>query len=227
MSTTPYADLPTPGPWVRLLATAVRWAPTRWKFYRRSILIHKKLSATEPVALPEGHSWVWAGPQEIESIDHHPEATSRSAYTRRAARGDSCLCLKNGEEIVAYRWIAWHSGCLYCGFGPRQELRFLPLGPNQAFLYDLYVYEAHRRHGYGVLLIKHVAEVLRQKGIDEAFALVDPNNHAVIRLDLRQGYEAVRMVYGFRIRQWNAMLLGPQADQPQVQAYMQQLLGSA
>jgi hypothetical protein len=36
------------------------------------------------------------------------------------------------------------------------------------------------------------------------------------------------MVYGFRIRQWNAMLLGPQADQPQVQAYMQQLLlGSA
>jgi ribosomal protein S18 acetylase RimI-like enzyme len=227
MSKTPNASLPTPGPWVRLLATAVRCAPTRWKFCKRSILIHKKLSETDPVVLPEGHSWVWAGPKEIEWIDRHPEATSRSAYKRRAARGDSCLCLKNGEEIVGYRWIAWHSGCLYCGFGLRQELRFLPLGPNEAFLYDLYVYEAQRRHGYGVLLIKRMAEILRQRGVDEAFALVDPNNHAVLRLDLRLGYEAVRMVYGFRIRQWNATILGPKAEQPQVQAYLEQLLGSA
>jgi ribosomal protein S18 acetylase RimI-like enzyme len=205
----------------------VRWAPTRWKFYKRSILIHKKLSETEPVTLPAGHSWVWAGPEEIESIDRHPEATSRSAYKRRAARGDLCLCLKNGKEIVGYRWIAFHSGCLYCGFGPRQELRFLPLGPNQAFQYDLYIYEKHRRHGYGVLLNRRMAEALRQKSIDEAFALVDPDNHAVIRLNLRLGYQAVCLVHSFRIRQWNVAILGPKEEQPRLQAYLEQLLGSA
>jgi L-amino acid N-acyltransferase YncA len=116
---------------------------------------------------------------------------------------------------------------LYCGFGPRQELRFLPLGPNQAFQYDLYIYEKHRRHGYGVLLNRRMAEALRQKSIDEAFALVDPDNHAVIRLNLRLGYQAVCLVHSFRIRQWNVAILGPKEEQPRLQAYLEQLLGSA
>jgi len=74
------------------------------------------------------------------------------------------------------------------------------------------------------LLLKLTFTALAGRGIDEVFALVDPDNHAVIRLDLRLGFEAVRMAYGFRIRQWGAMLYGPRGDQSQLQAWMQQLL---
>lgn len=215
------ATLPSPGPLVGLLRAAVRFAPTRWKLYDRSIVLRKILVATDGVVLPEGHQWVWAGPDELKVIDGHPEATSRSAYARRLGRGDSCLCLKNGTELVGYRWIAWHSGCLYCGFGPRQEITFLPLQQNQAFLYDLYVYEAYRKRGYGTLLLMLTFKALAGRGIDEVFALVDPDNHKMIRLDLRLGFEAVSMAYGFRIRQWRAMLYGPRAEQSQLQAWMQ------
>ncbi len=218
--------LPRPGMRVLALAMLVRHAPTRWKFQDRSILLRKRIAPAAPAVLPPGHSWVWAGPAEIGAIDAHAEATSRSAYARRLARGDACLCLKRGEQIVGYRWIAWHSGCLYCGFGPRQELRFLPLKPTQAFLYDLYVYSAERRHGYGAMLFQRTFDVLRERGIQEAFALVDPANHAVIRLDLRLGFEAVCMAYAFRIRQWHTMLFGPETDAPAINAWMAQLAGS-
>jgi ribosomal protein S18 acetylase RimI-like enzyme len=216
--------LPRPGPLVWFLRAAVWLAPTRWKFYDESIMLRRSLSASECAVLPEGHAWIWAGPDELKFIDGHPEATSRSAYDRRQARGDSCLCLMKGGELVGYRWIAWHTGCLYCGFGPGQEVTFLPLRKNQAFLYDLYIYKAHRERGYGTLLLELTFKALAGRGIDEVFALVDPDNHAVIRLDQRLGFEAVRMAYAFRIRQWRTMLYGPRDEQMQLQAWMQQFM---
>jgi GNAT superfamily N-acetyltransferase len=222
MSATAHASLPAPGLRVRLLAQAVHWAPTRRKFFDRSMLLRKRLVSADAVSTPPGHRWVWAGESEISEIDRHPEATSPTAYPRRFKRGDSCLCLMAGDEIVGYRWIARHRCCLYCGFDPRYELRFLPLKPDQAFVYDLYVYEKHRRHGYAALICRYMYEYLRQEGVAEAFSLIDPDNHPVIGLNLRLGVEPVRMAYGFRIRQWSAMLLGPASDGAQLEVWFQQ-----
>jgi GNAT superfamily N-acetyltransferase len=222
MSAATHASLPTPSLRVRLLAQAVRWAPTRWKFYDRSILMRKRLVPADPVSTPPGHRCEWAGEQEIAAIDRHPEATSPTAYPRRFKRGDACLCLMAGDEIVGYRWIARHRSCLYCGFDPRYELGFLPLKPDQAFVYDLYVYKKHRRHGYAALICSHIYEALRQQGVAEAFSLIDPGNRPVIGLNLRLGVEPVCMAYGFRIRQWNTMLLGPESDGPLLKSWFQQ-----
>jgi GNAT superfamily N-acetyltransferase len=114
---------------------------------------------------------------------------------------------------------------LYCGFGPGYELRFLTLAPNQAFLYDLYVYEKYRRHGYAALICSYMYEALRQQGIEEAFSLIDPDNHPVIGLNLRLGAEPVCMAYGFRIRQWSKMLLGPESDGPILKVWFHQRQG--
>jgi GNAT superfamily N-acetyltransferase len=220
-------SLPAPGTTVRLLAMLVRLAPTRWKFYDRSILLRKRLVPADPVSTPPGHRWVWAAEPEIAAIDRNPEATSPTAYPRRFKRGDACLCLMAGDEIVGYRWIARHRSCLYCGFGPRYELRFLPLKPDQAFVYDLYVYERYRRHGYAALICNYMFEALRQQGVEEAFSLIDPDNHPVIGLNLRLGAEPVCMAYGFRIRQWSTMLLGPASDGPLLKAWFQQWHGGS
>lgn len=210
--------LPHPSPVIRILRLMVRFAPTGRKFFSRTILLRKTLTPAQRIVLPEGLRWVLAGPTEVAWIDAHPEATSRAAYQRRLERGDTCVCLIKGTEIVAYRWAACSTGCLFCGFKSR-EIRFLALKPNQAFLYDFYVYEAHRRHGYGTLLLQLMFEILKNKGINEVFCLVDPNNHRVLRVELRLGFEAVRMMYGIRIRQWGAMFFGPQPD-PRLQRWV-------
>lgn len=197
----------------------MRLAPTGRKFFDRAILLRKTLASEQRFALPEGFRWKLGGASEIAQIDAHPEATSRSAYRRRYDRGDSCVCLMKGSEIVAYRWVARRRACLYCGFGSGYEIRFLALRPNQAFLYDLYVYQAHRRGGHATLLCEVIFKLLKDEGIDEIFCLADPANERVIRLDLRLGFEAVRVAYGVRIRQWGAMFFGPQPD-PRLQAWV-------
>jgi GNAT superfamily N-acetyltransferase len=129
------------------------------------------------------------------------------------------------NEIVGYRWVARHRACLYCGFGPRYELRFLRLAPNQTFLYDLYVYEKYRRHGYAALICNYMFEALRQNGVEEAYSLIDPDNRPVIGLNLRLGVEPVCMAYGFRIRQWSTMVLGPITEGPLLRSWFQQWQG--
>jgi ribosomal protein S18 acetylase RimI-like enzyme len=204
-----------------LLDAAVRIAPTRWKFSDRAILLRKALTARDGVDLPMGCQWVWAGPEELRVMDQHPEATSRSAYDRRAKRGDACLCVKNGDELVGYRWIARKAACLYCGFSRNYELMLFPLQPRQAFLYDLYVYSSYRKHGYGTLLMDLALDVLQNEGVGEVFSLVDPDNHPMLRLNARLGFEAVRMVFAFRIRQWSAVAYGAN-DDPALQRWTKQ-----
>jgi len=204
--------LPRPGLLARILSTAVRLAPTGWKFYNRSIMMRKTISVNVGVVVPDDFQYAWAGAKEIRFMDAHPEATSSTAYERRIQRGDSCLCLKKNGELVGYHWIAWRSGCLYCGFSSKHEITFLPLQQYQAFTYDLYVYEAYRGRGLGTLFRKLMLEVLRRKGIKEVLTLIDPENQVSLRLSLSFGYEPLCMAYSFRIRQWSTMLFGPQDD---------------
>jgi ribosomal protein S18 acetylase RimI-like enzyme len=44
----------------------------------------------------------------------------------------------------------------------------MPLPPNHAFLYDLYVYEAHRARGCGTLLMRLTLKVLADRGVEQA-----------------------------------------------------------
>ena len=205
-------SFPRPSFLMTLLSLSVRIAPTGRKFFRRSILFRRSLASLEPVAPPEGVRWSLAGPNEIAWINAHPEATSRSAYRRRYERGDICVCLKNGSEIVAYRWIVRSAACQFCGFGLDYEIRFLPLSSKQAFLYDLYVYQAHRRFGYGTLLCRIIFRILKEKGVDEVFCLAEPGNERIVSVNLRLGFEAVRIAYGVRIWRLGAMFFGPLRD---------------
>ena len=205
-------SLPHPGPAIRVLSLMARLAPPGRKVFDRSILIRRKYGRTEPVLLPEGLYSAWAGVKETAYMDAHSEATSSGAYSRRVSRGDLCLCLKRGEEVIGYRWAKRGSACLFCGFGPGYEILFFPLRPDQVFVYDSYVYSAHRGHSYNTLLRRLMHQALQREGVRESYALVAPENTTSLKLTLRTGSEPLCMAYGIRIRDWNKVILGPRPD---------------
>jgi GNAT superfamily N-acetyltransferase len=203
---------PRPGPVVSVLSLLTRFAPTGWKYFYPGVLFRRRYDyVDEPPAL-EGLQSIWAGAREIEYMDKHPEATSPRAYARRAARGDMCLCLKQGEEIIGYQWVAKKSACLFCGFSSRYELLFFPLRADQVFMYDAYVYRARQRQGYGTLIRKLIYKEMQKQGVREQYALVALDNIPALKITLALGDEPWSMAYGIRIRNWSKMILGPRPD---------------
>lgn len=199
--------------------------PTGWKFLGNSILLKTRVGESAPVSLPEPYTWTWAGPEEIDFLARHPEATSRSAYARRAARGDRCLCIKRDTEIVGYRWFKLDTGCVLCGFGPKREIIPFSLKPGQAYSFDLFTYQKHRGRGVATMLMRLLLQFLREDGVKEVFSLVAPTNHASLRLQTRFGAEPQRMVYNYRIRGWSRTFLGPEGD-PRLTDWMRQFISA-
>lgn len=206
------ASLPNPSLLTRALELLVRIAPTGRKFFNQSIFLVRTLGDFGEAPALRGLESAWAGEREIEFMDAHPEATSRGAYARRAKRGDLCLCLKRGEEVIGYRWAKRASACLFCGFGSGYELLFFPLRPDQVFIYDSYVYSAYRDHGYSSLTRAVMYHALQREGVGEAYSLVAPENTKSLRLTLKSGNEPLCMAYGIRVRNWSKMILGPRSD---------------
>lgn len=196
----------------RAIDLAVRLAPTGWKYSGSSILLKTSIADIGPVTLPAPFQWTWAGPQEIDFLNRHPEATSPTAYARRAVRGDRCLCIKEGSDVAGYRWVTQANGCVLCGFGPNMEFTLFPLNPGQAFTYDLFTYQKYRGRGIATALVKLLYRALRDEGINVVFSLVSPLNYPALRLHLRCGAEPQRMMYNYRIRSWTKTFLGPEGD---------------
>lgn len=199
----------------------VRLIPTGWKYWGNSVLLKTPIGDSGPVSLPEPYTWTWADSEEIGFLDRHPEASSPTAYARRAARGDRCLCIKQGGEIVGYRWFKLGTGCILCGFGQRMEITPFPLKPSQAYSYDLFTYQKYRGRGVATMLMNTLFQVLREEGITEVLSLVSPANHASLRLQMRFGAQPQRMVYSYRIRSWSKTFLGLEGDR-RLTEWMQQ-----
>jgi len=196
----------------RMLNLAVRLAPTCWKFYGNTVLFRKTLDNAPPVSLPVPYRWKWASVEEIAFMDKHPEADMPTAYPRRAAYGDRCLCLMKGEELVGYQWISFRSGCTWCDPRPSWEIPFLPLKSTQAFVYDLYAYKPFRGQGLGKLIRRLSFQVLKEQGIEEVFSLVRFDNAIALKVRIRTGEEPERTVNYYRIRGWSKVFLGPPKD---------------
>ena len=215
----PNRSLPKPSSVVSALSLLVRCAPTGWKFFNRAILFRRQYDVMDDVPDLDGLIGTWAGAREITFIDQHPEATSCGANARRVARGDRCMCLKRGDEVLGYQWVTQGSACVFCGFDPDYELLFFPLHAHQVFTYDSYVYSDHRRKGYGTIVRRMFHKALRSEGVQEAYSLVAPENTASIGITLQSRFEPWRMAYGFRIHHWTKMILGSETD-PQLRHWI-------
>jgi GNAT superfamily N-acetyltransferase len=195
-----------------MLNLAVRVAPIHRKWYGNFILTAKPLANATPTPVPQPYRHKWAGPEDVAIMNAHPEADQPGAYPRRVARGDRCVCLLNGDELVGYQWMAFESARASCEDLPPWEILFLPLTAKNVYLYDLYVYKKHRGKGLGPLIRALAFAELRALGYQAALAIVDVHNEPALRVRLRTGEELLQIMYCYHIGKWKRCFFGRAGD---------------
>lgn len=118
---------------------------------------------------------------------------SRAGLQGRFSRGDRCFAVLDNDKIVSYFWAQ---------FGLRDlcelHLKF-NLSPNQAWMYNAVTVKIARGRGLYPDLIRHMAKVLLQSGINESFIDVDLRNRSSIRGLEKAGCTRVILIHMKRI----------------------------
>jgi hypothetical protein len=114
---------------------------------------------------------------------------SRAGLQRRFRHGDRCFAVLDNGKIVSYFWAQF--GLKNCD---ELHLKF-NLHPNQAWMYNAITIKTARGHGLYPNIIRYMAKVLLQSGIDESFVDVDPKNRPSIRGLEKAGYTRVVLIH--------------------------------
>ena len=94
--------------------------------------------------------------------------------------GRHCLVAWRDGQPIGYGWVAE-------AVGPDVTLVPLPLPPDAAYLWDLYVVPAERSNGVGSALASARCQVARGLGFREGWRTITRTNHASIKTLLRSG----------------------------------------
>jgi len=100
---------------------------------------------------------------------------SRGGLQERFSRGDRCFAVFENGKIISYFWAQFGRKDL-CELHLKFDLR-----PNQAWMYNAITIKTARGRGLCPNVIRHMAKVLLQSGIDEGFVDVDPKNRSSVR----------------------------------------------
>jgi GNAT superfamily N-acetyltransferase len=94
--------------------------------------------------------------------------------------GRHCLVAWRESQPIGYAWVAeW--------VGPDVTLVPLPLPPDAAYLWDLYVVPAERSNGIGSALASARCQIARARGFREGWRTIAPSNHASVRTLTKSG----------------------------------------
>lgn len=189
----------------RILNAVTRLAP-RHSDHFNNILLRRPTADAPRIETDMGYEFVLASAEDLAAISDHREALRADIYRARLAAGDRCYCLKQGSTIVCYNWVRSIDCCLLCGFP--QAIHFLPLPARQAFSYDLYTYETYRGRGIASVYLTRLIEQLAREGVTEVRTLIAPHNTASLKVHLRLGYDAICMVYAYRVWRWRKTWYG-------------------
>lgn len=91
---------------------------------------------------------------------------------KRFDHGDRCFAVLDENKIISYFWARFADREF-----PELHLKF-NLHSNQTWMYNAITVKAARGRGLYPNIIRHMAKVLMNSGIDEAFIDVDPDNIA-------------------------------------------------
>jgi GNAT superfamily N-acetyltransferase len=94
--------------------------------------------------------------------------------------GRHCLVAWRGTQPIGYAWVADR-------VGPDVTIVPLPLPPEAAYLWDLYVLPAERCNGIGSALASARCQLARARGFREGWRMIAPSNHASVRTLVRSG----------------------------------------
>ncbi len=206
---------------VRILNKIHGLLPIKSKLILRTILFVKKLEVESPPRPLQGVSFRLAGAEELEAINDHPEALSKTVYSSRIRNGDRCYCLIQDGEVVCYNWVRFSTCCAFCG--RRVSFNFMPLSPGQVFVYDLYTYEKYRGKGLGGYMKDCLVYELQSRGLKEILSIVEPANTASVRIHVRIGSKMHALIYGFGLFNWTKTFAAPKRDEESMRQWIEEV----
>jgi RimJ/RimL family protein N-acetyltransferase len=135
----------------------------------------------EPAIRAYASEHVWAGNWSPEEALHRAESTYRELLPDGVATPGQYLFTIRDEALDASVGMLWFA---------RQQRA----GTAQAFVYEVQIYEAYRRRGYGTQAFRALEEKVRALGLDKIVLHVFGHNHAARAMYEKLGYEPVDLI---------------------------------
>jgi ribosomal protein S18 acetylase RimI-like enzyme len=146
----------------------------------RCVVFAQPLDRLPDIPPPEGVSISLmneAGCDALATLVSPPEL---DRFRARLATGRHCLVAWRGIRPIGYGWVADR-------VGPDVTLVPLPLPPDAAYLWDLYVSPAERCNGIGSAVASARCQLARARGFREGWRMIAASNHPSIRTLVRSG----------------------------------------
>lgn len=157
-------------------------------------------AATMPLTLPEGFRCQRLTDKEIEVINGiggHEAAERAVRNNESARRGDHCLGILRGDEIVAFGWAAIDVA--------HSAIYTRALLPNEAYLYNLFVIPEMRGHNVAGILRSQTYAYLQAMGKDTFYSITQVDNAASWRFKEKLGATKVfRLLYVDLFGRWKS-----------------------
>ena len=113
---------------------------------------------------------------------------SRAGLQKRFLRGERCFAVMDNDKIMGFFWAQFGLKCL-------KELRLrFNLAPNQTWMYNAITVKAARGQGLYPNIIRYMAKVLSDSGIEQAFVDVKMSNVASCRGLEKAGFTRVAII---------------------------------
>lgn len=139
-------------------------------------------SGMEAEPVPEGFEFSVFGPEDVAAIAAHPERAnyvSAEYVLDNYRNGDTCIGLKRQGVIAAFCWFSLEAN--------RSKVNPAKMRAHEAYLYDLYVFEAFRGRHCALALRHKTYEMLRGLERRVLYTVTGTANTASLRFKQRLG----------------------------------------
>jgi GNAT superfamily N-acetyltransferase len=146
----------------------------------RCVVFAQPLDRLPEIPPPEGVSISLMNEAGCDALVPLVSQRELDRFRVRLANGRHCFVAWRGIRPIGYAWVADR-------VGPDVTVVPLPLPPDAAYLWDLYVLPAERCNGIGSALASARCQLARARGFREGWRMIAPSNHASIRTLVRSG----------------------------------------
>ena len=149
-------------------------------------------TGAEAAPVPEGFEFSVFGPEDVAVIAAHPERAnyvSADYVLDNYRSGDTCIGLKRQGAIAAFCWFSLEAN--------RSKGNPAKMLAHEAYLYDLYVFEAFRGHHCALALRHKTYEMLRGLRRTVFYTVTGSANTASLRF--KQGLGARVLFLGLAV----------------------------
>lgn len=140
----------------------------------RMVVVAQALDSVREAATPVGVRITIATREDFGLLTELASASDIELFRGRHEAGRTCLFAWRAGRPIGYTWFSER-------MGTDVTVCTLPLPPNAAYLYDLFVLPSERSSGVGSALVSARLRLARDRGFTEGWRMISIGNHASLR----------------------------------------------